>query len=270
MIIDTQKTFNSWTIVGPLFKQSRAIDGAVEAWVPCLCACGTYRAVKMVMLKNGHSKSCGACKGVTADSKKLYNVYRGMLARCYGNAHKNYSSYGGRGIYVCDEWKAAFIEFKKWALSSGYIFGLQLDRINNNGNYAPENCRWVTQSRNNKNKRDNHIVTAFGETKCLADWVLDPRCAVAYSTLRARIMKNIPPEVAVATKDIRQTSFSVGLKIAAFGKTKSIDAWAKDPICAFTAKHLRRRLSNGASPEYALTVRKRAPRKKEQVTFDGT
>ena len=84
---------------------------------------------------------------------KLYNVWSAMKSRCYNSSNERYSSYGGRGIVVCDEWKDSYVTFRDWSTANGYALGLSIDRINNNGNYAIGNCRWATDSEQQLNKR---------------------------------------------------------------------------------------------------------------------
>lgn len=104
---------------------------------------------------------------------KLYRVWESMKARCYNCKRKDYPNYGGRGIKVCVEWKRQYRDFQIWALENGYKTGLELDRIDNNGNYEPGNCRFVTHAKNNRNKRmrcDNKTgyigVTFHKQNKC--------------------------------------------------------------------------------------------------------
>jgi hypothetical protein len=99
----------------------------------------------------------------------LYDVWIALKARCLDVNNISFSSYGGRGITVCDEW-LKFIPFQEWALSHGYKRGLSIDRIDNNKGYYPENCRWVSHSVNNRNKRNNRLITYKGETKTVAAW----------------------------------------------------------------------------------------------------
>jgi len=107
-----------------------------------------------------------------------------MLQRCENPSDKSYKNYGFRGIKVCDEWHK-LIPFCDWALASGWQKGLQLNRINNNGNYEPGNCHWVTPQENNRNKRNNHMITFAGKTQCLAAWV--DETGIKYQTLLDRV-----------------------------------------------------------------------------------
>jgi hypothetical protein len=93
-----------------------------------------------------------------------------MKQRCYNENHSSYKRYGGRGITVCDEWKNDFVEFRNWAINNGYKDGLTLDRINNNGDYEPSNCRWATLLEQANNKSNNRYITYDGETKTYSEW----------------------------------------------------------------------------------------------------
>ena len=106
---------------------------------------------------------------------KLYKVYMAMCRRCYYEKYKFYHRYGGRGITVCDDWLNSYDSFKNWALSSGYEYkapkgSCTLDRIDNDGNYEPANCRWVTIKEQLNNSSRNVLVTANGETHNLQQW----------------------------------------------------------------------------------------------------
>lgn len=93
-----------------------------------------------------------------------------MKNRCTNPNADNYPFYGGRGIKVCDEWRDDFIPFRDWAISSGYADNLTLDRINNDGNYEPSNCRWETHLNQCNNTRRNHLLTFQGETHTISEW----------------------------------------------------------------------------------------------------
>ena len=107
--------------------------------------------------------------GAWARNKKLYEVWTNMLGRCENPRREKYPDYGGRGIKVCGEWHDpnAFID---WAEANGYRPGLQLDRIDNDGDYAPDNCRWVTRAENCRNTRRTKSLTLLGETRSVAEW----------------------------------------------------------------------------------------------------
>ena len=99
-----------------------------------------------------------------------------MKGRCHTTTDKKYHAYGARGIYVCDLWRNDFAEFRRWAESTGFQRHLQLDRIDNDGPYAPDNCRWVTAGRNMQNMQRTIVLAAFGERKTVSDWFSDERC----------------------------------------------------------------------------------------------
>ena len=126
----------------------------------CLCDCGGYAIAQGVNLRTGHTKSCGCFSKAAASERfsthresktRLYKIYKKMKHRCLNSNNPRFDRYGGRGIAVCDEWLNDFGSFREWALSNDYSDDLSIDRINNNGNYEPSNCRWadsVTQNRN--------------------------------------------------------------------------------------------------------------------------
>jgi hypothetical protein len=93
-----------------------------------------------------------------------------MMSRCYNPKTERYPRYGGRGITICDEWLHNFPAFRDWAFANGYEEGLTIDRIDVNGNYCPENCRWATTSDQMKNTSTNRYLTLNGETHTLSDW----------------------------------------------------------------------------------------------------
>ena len=126
--------------------------------------CGTKFKALTFNVKNGNTKSCGCYqKRRTSESNKthglgytrLYNIWANMKDRVFNTKNKQYNDYGGRGITICDEWKNDFMSFHDWAITNGYEEdkGLSIDRIDNDENYCPENCRWTTSIIQNRNKR---------------------------------------------------------------------------------------------------------------------
>lgn len=139
----------------------------------CRCDCGNTRIITGSKLKVGEYKSCGCMHykyGHGQTNTRLYHIWRTMKARCEDpNSHK-YHAYGGRGITVCEEWLNSFESFYDWATASGYRDDLSIDRINNDGNYCPENCRWATAKEQANNTRRNRLLTYNGETHTVAEW----------------------------------------------------------------------------------------------------
>lgn len=147
-------------------------------WV-CKCECGKETKAVGKDLRSGNTKSCGCLNRELSMIKNqkhglrkhpLYLVWKGIKARCYNKNTTNHKNYGGRGIEVCDEWRDDFQAFYDWATANGYEKGLTIERIDNNGNYTPENCRWATIKEQNRNQRSNRIIGYKGEKKLLIEW----------------------------------------------------------------------------------------------------
>ena len=116
---------------------------------------------------------------------QLYRVWDGIVQRCCNPNAKNYKNYGGRGIGVCAEWRNSFKAFEKYCLAHGWQHGLQIDRVDNELGYVPNNVRFVSAKQNARNKRTNHLITFQGETMCAADWC--ERFGISDSTLWRRL-----------------------------------------------------------------------------------
>ena len=166
-------------------------------WI-CQCDCGNTTRVPSGHLKSGHTKSCGclvrdlgAIKNRTHGESKtrLYAVWKSIRQRCNDASCARYADYGGRGIKMCSEWDD-YTKFRDWAYQHGYDdkapYGeLTIDRMDANGNYEPNNCRFISLKEQNKNKRDLRHINYNGENHILSEWA--ELLGVEYATLYNRI-----------------------------------------------------------------------------------
>lgn len=161
---------------GEVFGELTSLTDATRSTeaVEVRCACGKVTTKQAFRLRAGTAKRCiGRSHGFATTHLGLYNVWLSMIYRCHRPGSSSYHNYGERGIQVCDSWRDSFLNF--YNDMGDRPTGYELDRIDNDGHYSPDNCRWVTRSKNNRNKRTNRILSLMGESKCLQDWVDDPR-----------------------------------------------------------------------------------------------
>jgi hypothetical protein len=161
----------------------------------CKCECGNIRNLSAATIKYRVVKACccyGAKNGTTHGFRKhrLYTIYHSMKLRCYYPSSIQFKDYGGRGIRVCDEWLNDKKCFFNWAYENGYSDNLQLDRIENNGSYCPENCRFVTRKVNCRNKINNRLITYNGQTKPVSQWCEELN--LSYRLILDRLNNNWP------------------------------------------------------------------------------
>jgi hypothetical protein len=125
------------------------------------CSCGNEKWILAQNVKNGRTKSCGCISTelkVKATTKhgmhktRIYQTYHDMKDRCLNSNNPRYHRYGGRGIIICERWLSSFENFYEWAVSNGYSDTLTIERVNNDGNYCPENCKWATMEEQLKNR----------------------------------------------------------------------------------------------------------------------
>lgn len=170
---------------GRIYVMGKA-DSGRTTWV-CKCDCGKVFNLTSSRILDSGRISCGCAerenhssfgeRNKTHDGSytRLYKTWRSMIDRCYNPNIKSYENYGARGIKICDEWRHDFQEFRKWAISAGYVEGkgrtLQsIDRIDVNGDYCPENCRWATARTQQKNKRNTTLYSYNGETITISEF----------------------------------------------------------------------------------------------------
>jgi len=193
---------------GRLIAISRAentLSGRAR-WL-CRCDCGNSKTVAAAELKKGGTSSCGCLaleqrKAAAQSQCHAYSrsqMYRerksweNMMARCYDSCHHSYPDYGGRGIAVCDGWRESFKEFVS---SMGRRpKGATLERIDNDANYAPDNCRWATRTEQANNRRTNRIITVGGDSLTVAQW--SRKLGIDYRVIHSRLYLGWPETDAV-------------------------------------------------------------------------
>lgn len=143
----------------------------------CKCDCGNYSKVFSSNLLKGHTKSCGCLKKEVKTNLRhgfsgtsLNRVYCGIKRRCYIKTCKEYKYYGNRGIKMCDEWLNNPKTFYDWAINNGYKKGLSIERIDVNGKYEPNNCKWIERKEQSKNRRTSIPITYNNKTHILSEW----------------------------------------------------------------------------------------------------
>lgn len=198
----TGQRFGRLVVIGRQPKESR------KAYWICQCDCGNMKTVRSDILQEGRTKSCGCLKreqdnlnlskgyarrvreerGFVSGHTRLYEIWQGMKGRCNDRNNSRYSDYGGRGIIVCEEWNSDYLAFHKWAVDNGYSDNLTIDRIDNDGNYEPGNCKWSTIKEQSNNRRSNINITIGNSTRTLMEWceIFD----VDYSKINARYIRN--------------------------------------------------------------------------------
>lgn len=192
---------NALNLSGRVFGRLKVISrtltpGKQSHWL-CECQCGNTRVVRGTSLTSGHTKSCGCLHDeasavrISEQNKKhgkrktrLYSIWSDMKKRCNNEKHWAFSNYGGRGITVCKEWQE-FLPFYEWAMRNDYRENLTIDRIDNDGNYEPGNCRWVTRKVQGNNKSNNIVCVYNGKKYTITQ--LSEKTGVPRNTLYSRI-----------------------------------------------------------------------------------
>lgn len=194
----TGKTFGNLTVLRLAVDEPRK----KKKWL-CQCGCGREIVVSASNLKSGHSQQCRTCQlkavqtgNVTHNQSgtKLYRVWNGIKTRCENPNSKSYPEYGGRGITLCPEWHDA-ATFLEWAWANGYHEGLEIDRIDNDRGYSPDNCHWIPRKNNANNKRSSKYVEHGGEKRTVSEWA--SFFGVNYKNLCRNLSKGYSLEEAV-------------------------------------------------------------------------
>lgn len=169
----TGKKYGMLTVI----RRAENAPKGISRW-ECKCDCGNIIIVRGGNLKNGNVKSCGCLKSIFNKSRsahgmsntRLYQTWINMKARCYRKTHPAYKNYGARGIKVCDKWRNSFKTFAEWSLANGYTDDLTIERIDNDRDYEPDNCKWICFGEQAENRRTNLNITYHNETHNLSEW----------------------------------------------------------------------------------------------------
>lgn len=205
----TGQRFGRLVVIEPAPKQ-----GKRSMW-KCRCDCGATTIAALGDLRSGHTTSCGCyAREATAERNhthghtkrpkgkrripRIYNIWEGMKQRCGNPNVERYPHYGGRGIKVCQEWADSFEAFYSWAMSHGYDDTKEIDRIDNDGDYTPDNCRWVPHESQQNNKGNTVKITCFGQTRTLSEWA--SITGIRRGTIWQRLKRGKSPEEALKIK----------------------------------------------------------------------
>ena len=190
-------------VTGRTYGQLTVVRLVKPQYWECVCICGRSKIVRATHLRHGHTKSCGCMRrrrvirystihGRCGDP--AYSSWKNMLTRCQNPKSPNYKYYGGRGIQVCERW--ANVETFLSDLGTKPSPSHSLERIDNELDYCPENCRWATKKEQSYNKRSSHFLTLNGQSRCLSEWA--ELAGLKSKTVSNRIHRGMSPEEALA------------------------------------------------------------------------
>lgn len=197
------KTFGRLRVLSDIDDEGNLLGTPSNRRCIAVCECGTVRKYSCRSIRRGHTLSCGCLHSETIKTHGLSGhplsaVYRSMVHRCESEKSTSYRFYGARGISVCKEWKDDFMQFYEWACSNGWKRGMHVDRIDGDGDYCPDNCRLVTQTKNNNNRRSNKFIDVCGQRLTIAEAARQHK--MPYDRLYQRINKlGWEPEKAVSS-----------------------------------------------------------------------
>lgn len=221
----------------------------------------SYTGILAGMKRLGIERPREPAPSGTPEGRRLHKTWLSLLARCGDERNPLYPYNGANGIRVCKEW-AQFRPFLQWALQSGARSGLSLVRVDRSGDYSPTNCEWLPPGEAMKRKSPptrrpppRRTIRAFGESKGLLEWARDPRCAVSSTTISQRLARGLSAKEAIsAPPQNRGTKDLYFTEVTAFGETRGISDWARDPRCKVGLTGLVDRLRRSWTAEEALTT----------------
>lgn len=247
----TGQKFGRLTVI----KRNGSTEEGKAKW-DCLCDCGNTVTVVGKNITHSFTRSCGCLKKEFSDIRftthgscntRLYKIWCSIHYRCKNINSREYKYYGERGISVCGEWDD-FTPFKEWSLFNGYADTLTIDRRDNNGNYEPSNCRWVTYKVQGSNKRNNHLLTCNNKTQTLTQWSSESN--IPYYVLQRRININHWSAERALTTPLYATYYKY---LTYKGETHPIKYWCDMFNISYTV--VKRRINSLKwSTEKALTT----------------
>ena len=228
------KTFNQLTVIGVAGKDKRG-----ATLFSCKCSCGQTTTALAYQLESSGKKSCGCLsrevsrKRLTKhgeSNSRLYKLWKGVSKRCYCKTCEGYKNYGGRGIKMCDEWRDNFLAFKEFMLSIGYDETLPtgeqtIERIDVNGNYEPSNCKLISKTEQNYNKRNNNLVTYKGETKPITEFANE--LGIDVDVVLNRIKNHGYTVEEALEKPVRKAPHKNATKYTVRGESLTLSQWAE-------------------------------------------
>ena len=239
----------------------------------CKCECGNMINVIQKNLTNGNTKSCGCLIKEIAHKRKkeydhkerLYVLWIGIKQRCYNPNNISYKWYGAKGVNVCSEWQRDYLAFREWMLNNGYDEtlprGIQtIDRINFKEGYSPENCRLITITEQQRNKKDNVLYEFNGEKHLLCEW--SEILGIDYSVLKSRV-GDYGWSIKEAIENPKFSKVKFDKKTITFnGETKSIKEWSEK--LGIKENTIRGRMCYYSEPEKILNINKNKRTKRGQ------
>lgn len=237
----------------------RTVSGtSIRFWL-CECECGNTCLVSTDCLRKGVTRSCGCLKREKdkTNSNRLlhglsktrpYKIWIDIKRRCKDCQRPSYQYYGGKGVKICQEWESDFMAFYKWAIANGYDDSLSIDRIDVNGDYCPENCRWVTNKIQANNTTRNRFITYDGRTQTLAQWA--DELGVSRTLISDRLDRlGWPVDMALSVSPGSETKSEKLLTLG--NETHNISTWSE--ILGINRKTITERIKAGLPIEKVLT-----------------
>lgn len=251
-------------LTGKRFGRYAVVDRHVAHLWNCVCDCGAKRVVNGSSLRLGFSLSCGCLRRevfnkTLAGSRAThgmshhpeYRVWASMRDRCNNPNTANYPQYGGRGVKVCDRWN----DYSLFIADMGRRpAGHSLDRIDNNGNYEPTNCRWATRQEQNRNTRRNKTLAHNGDVRCIAEWA--DKTGIHEAIIRQRLALGWDVDRAL-TEPVKSLARRF---LTHDGKTQSISAWCNELGLPFATTRNRIHLGWADSAVLTTPVRPKKPK----------